>query len=330
MPRFLLCAVALLLSPATAVADATTDWLLRINDAARTASYEGVIVYRDGQRMEVLRLAHRQHDGQVQERLTSLTGKARDILRAGDQVYFLTGGDERGQSPGAQGFFPMLSADRLAEAAGHYEYRALGEARVAGRLCRGVMLMPRDDYRYGYEICGDSETAVPLRITLLDRAGRTIEQLMFTEVAFPAEIADAAFAPPSGATPQVVPMDGPAMTVAATVSAAPVMPAPRPELWRVAALPPGFRIVRRELAPSPDGQGVVEHVLLSDGLSAVSVFGARAVAPERAFHGLSHMGAMSAYGRRVGAFHITVVGEVPIGTVRLIGDGLAPVEAGAP
>jgi sigma-E factor negative regulatory protein RseB len=35
------------------------------------------------------------------------------------------------------------------------------------------------------------------------------------------------------------------------------------------------------------------------------------------------MGAMNAYGRVVGAFHITVVGEVPPGTVRMIGDGLA-------
>jgi hypothetical protein len=35
---------------------------------------------------------------------------------------------------------------------------------------------------------------------------------------------------------------------------------------------------------------------------------------------------MSAYSRRVGAYQLTVVGEVPLGTVRMIGEGLAPPE----
>lgn len=316
MPRLkLLCAVAVVLAPAPATADATTDWLLRINDAARQANYQGVVVYRDSQRMDVMRLVHRQRDGHVQERLTSLTGKPRDVLRAGESVYYLAGG-EPVQAGQPQGLFPMLSQQHLAEAALHYEYRALGQARVAGRACRGVMLQPRDDFRYGYEICGDVETAVPLRVTLLDRHGRTIEQLMFTEVAFPAQIPDAAFAPPPGVTPAAAPAAAPAAPGAVDA----------PEVWRLAALPPGFRVLRRELTPSPDGQGAVEHLLLSDGLSAVSVFTVRPRTPDRVFSGLSHMGAMNAYGRRVGSFHVTVIGEVPPGTVRMIGEGLAPAE----
>ncbi|MGH8482664.1 MAG: sigma-E factor regulatory protein RseB domain-containing protein, partial [Nevskiaceae bacterium] len=204
MPRLLLsCAVAFFLSPAPAAADAATDWLLKINDAARQGTYQGVVVYRDGQRMEVLRLVHRHRDGRVQERLTSLTGKPRDILREDDNVYYLMG-EERPLSRPPQGLFPVLSQDGLVEASVHYEYRDLGHARVAGRACRGVMLSPRDEFRYGYEVCGDVETAVPLRVTLVDRLGRTVEQLMFTEVAFPAEIPDAAFAPPPGVTPKAV------------------------------------------------------------------------------------------------------------------------------
>lgn len=318
----LLCAAALALGPAPALAETASEWLVRVSNASRDANYQGVIVYRDGQRMDVSRLVHRQSGGRVQERLTALTGRTRDILREGDDVFVLAG-DERLQSAAPPILFPMLSSDQLAEAETHYESRDLGQARVAGRLCRGVMLAPRDEFRYGYEVCGDTETAVPLRVTLLDRFGRTIEQLMFTEVAFPAQIPDAAFTPPPGVTPK------PVAVSAAPAAARPSVPAPA-GAWRLVRLPPGFHVVRHELAPSPDGQGMVEHMLLSDGLSAVSVFGMRSRAPDRAFSGLSNMGAMSAYGRKVGAFHVTVVGEVPAGTVRMIGDAMAPPGEPAP
>ena len=315
----LVCAVALVLGPAPATADDAAAWLLQVSDAARLANYQGVVVYRDAKRMEVLRLVHRQQQGRVQERLTSLTGRPRDILREGDQVTSLAGGETL-QSSGRQSLFPVLSQDLLTQAANHYEYRDLGQARVAGRACRGVMMLPRDDFRYGYEICGDTATAVPLRVTLLDRGGRTVEQLMFTEIAFPERIADAAFAPPPGAAPVAI----------APVSAEGGATADAPATRRRVRLPPGFRIVRRTLVPSPDGQGIIEHVLLSDGLSAVSVFGVRPLVPEKAFRGLSNKGGMSAYGRRIGAFHVTVIGEVPLSTVRMIGDGFAPPsEAGA-
>jgi sigma-E factor negative regulatory protein RseB len=311
----LLCAAASLLGAAPVAADDAVAWLLKVSEAGRQANYQGTVVYRDGQRMDVMRLVHRQQDGRVQERLTSLNGRPRDILREGDRVAFIAG-DEPVQS--SQSLFPVLSQDQLAQAAHHYEFRDLGNARVAGRSCRGVIMSPRDEFRYGYEICGDAETAVPLRVTLLDRRGQTVEQLMFTEIAFPARIADAAFAPLPGAKPVPVP----------AAAAAPAAEAP--ETWRLVRLPPGFRVVRRDLAPAPDGQGMVEHVLLSDGLSTVSVFGVRPAATERRFRGLSNIGAMSAYGRRVGAFHITVVGEVPPGTVRMIGDGFAEPSAADP
>jgi sigma-E factor negative regulatory protein RseB len=98
----LFCVVALLSGPAPATAgEDAAAWLLQVSDAARQANYQGVVVYRDGQRMEVMRLVHRQHDGRVQERLTSLTGKPRDILREGDTVACLVG-DEPVQSSGPQ------------------------------------------------------------------------------------------------------------------------------------------------------------------------------------------------------------------------------------
>jgi len=93
------------------------------------------------------------------------------------------------------------------------------------------------------------------------------------------------------------------------------------EQARFSKLPPGFQVVRRRFQASPSG--VREHIVLSDGLSAVSVYRvlprtSEAVGPgtER----MDRMGPMNAYSRRVGKVHITVVGEVPSHTIRMIGD----------
>jgi sigma-E factor negative regulatory protein RseB len=311
--RALLAVAALstLASPAASGGDAAA-WLLQASDAARQSNYQGVVIYRDARMMEVLRVAHRNKGGQIQERLTSLTGQPRDILHDGDRAACFVANQPAGAAAGLpRSLLPAMSTETLAQAGQHYEFRELGETRIAGRTCRGVVMEPRDEFRYGYEICADSVTGVPLRVTLLDKGGRTVEQLLFTEVSFPAEIADAAFTLPAGAqrvsaAPATVPDE--------SVASVP---------WELAQLPPGFRVILRSHKPDPAGGGVVEHVLLSDGLSAVSVFGVQNAAADP-ISGLSRMGAMNAYGRKVGAFSVTVVGEVPESTVRLIGDGFQP------
>lgn len=283
------------------------DWLIQSSDAARQANYEGVVVYRDARVMEVLRVVHRNKGGRVQERVTSLTGRPRDILQEGDRVACFIG-DQPGEPTGSMphGLFPVTSTATLMEAGKHYQLRDLGEARVAGRPCHGVVMESRDEFRYGYEICADRATAVPLRVTLLDGQGHTVEQMMFTEVAFPAQIPDGAFALPPGAR---VPVDEKDLQAPASAPA-----------WQLVRLPPGFHVVMRSQR-AVQGDGILEHVLLSDGLSTVSVFGVPQAPSGSGHSGFSQMGAMNAYARSVGTFRITVVGEVPQNTVRLIGDG---------
>lgn len=301
------------------------DWLLKVSEAARHASYEGVVVYRDADMLETLRILHRHKDGREQERLTSLNGSPRDVFREDDHVTCILAKEHahdlsgnaahKSQGSQTQGIFPAMSRDTLTQVAGHYEFRDLGQARVAGRTCRGVAIAPRDEFRYGYAVWADAQTSVPLKVSLLDRQGRVVEEMLFTRVAFPPSIPDQAFAiparkqgfvPPREPAPEAGPLAAPA--------------------WASQRMPPGFRITMRSLKPTPDGQGMVEHVLLSDGLSAVSVFSARPSLQAKRFHGMSRMGAMHAYGRMLGTLHITVVGEVPQSTVRLIGDSLQPAE----
>lgn len=299
------------------------DWLLKVSEAARHASYEGVVVYRDAQRMETMRIVHRHKDGREQERLTSLNGAPRDIFREDDHVTCILSNNHvhdplLNPPPKAQRVFPEMSRATLEQVAPHYEFHNLGSARVAGHECRGVAIKPRDGFRYGYQIWADARTFVPLKVSLTGARGQVVEEMMFTRAEFPASIPDEALAIPKGKSGFVPPRESEPTVEASN--------APPPQ-WLPRRLPPGFRITMRSIKPSPDGQGVVEHVLLSDGLSAVSVFSSRMHTPQHPFRGLSSMGGINAYGRLLGTLHFTIVGEVPPSTVRYIGDALEPGEA---
>lgn len=302
-----------------AVAADPSDWLARMSEAARTVNYQGVIVYQTHDRLETMRVVHRyKHGGEV-ERVQTLTGAPREILKKGNEVICLLPKDRKVtlELPTPKALFPGLTPARVAQIAQYYDFQDVGEARIAGRACRGITISPRDQYRYGYEIWADAKTAVPVKVNLLGRGNRVMEQLMFTEIEFPKTIPDSAL------KTELDPAQFQKVTR--------VVPEPRPfdvdsqADEQFSNLPPGYHVSMRDVRPTADGQGVVEHMLLSDGLSAISVFTARRKVPSQtAFQGFSQIGALNAYGRIAGTVHITVVGEAPSETVRLIGENVQP------
>ncbi len=301
------------------------DWLVRMSEASRAANYQGVIIYRARDTMETMKVVHRFQDGVELERVLTQTGVPREIIKQDGRVICLLPQDRKltVERPTPKGLFPGLTVERVAQIAQIYGFEDLGTARVAGRSCRGIAVVPRDEYRYGYEIWADEVTGVPLKVNLVGRGGAVLEQMMFTEVDFPARIPDVALQSEldpkrvAGAVTRLIP--APATTPTAIAAGQPAAAG-----GRFSRLPPGFRVTLRDVRPTADGKGMVEHLVLSDGLSAVSVFSARREVPARVFQGVSQMGAVHAYGRMQGTMHITVMGEAPPETVRLIGESLRP------
>lgn len=295
--------------------------LLKAADASRTANYRGVVVYRAGSAIESLRLVHGFEGGVERERLTALTGEPREIIRQDNKITCLLPKERKLdlKRPALKGLLTQVSPETLAALAAWYELRELGSARIAGRSCKGVELAPKDDYRYGFEIWADEASGVPLKVRLVSRDRRVLEEVMFTEVEFPESLPAQAFEPDLDARQfRTVVRQEPTPSDNADLSDFPL---------RLEQLPAGFKVTLRDRRPGKDGRGAVEHVLISDGLSAVSLFAARDVSPEKAFSGLSSMGAVHAYGRMYGSFHVTVVGETPPAAVRYIGEHLVLKEA---
>lgn len=320
--RALCGVVTLLVVPAAFAATDPSQFLIKIGEAARGNNYQGVIIYRGDDMLETLRVTHRYKDGTEHERVQTLTGDPREILKQNNKVICLLPKDRKLtlNLPTPKALFPALSAERLQQIMQVYAFEDLGTARIAGRSCQGLAIVPRDQFRYGYEIWADQQTAVPLKVSLIGRDGAVLEQMMFTEITFPNSIPDRAF------QPDIVPGDDRQVVRMVENAPLPLVANPASSL-RFERLPPGFRVTYRDVRPLPNGGGTVEHLMLSDGLSAISIFSTRRDAGPSAAPGVqrvSQMGAVHAYRRMVGAVHVTVVGEAPQETVRMIGDSARP------
>jgi sigma-E factor negative regulatory protein RseB len=92
--------------------------------------------------------------------------------------------------------------------------------------------------------------------------------------------------------------------------------------WLLRSLPAGYRKItemKRNLGPSAN----VGHIVLSDGLAAMSVFiEPLATRPSVGPLGPSRQGAVNVYTRTLDGHLVTVVGEVPAESVKLIANTL--------
>ena len=279
-------------------------------EAVQTLDYQGTFVYLQNNQMESMEITRRQGAGGPRERLVSLNGSPREVVReAGILTCFLPGSEalliDRHISAKSIPELHSLSLDRLSR---HYRFRFLGEDRVAGRQARVVAIIPRDAFRYGYRIYLDLETSLPLKSDLMDEKGHPVEQTMFTSLKIGPEI------PPVDLTP---------------VKSQPVKPdrkqtwdaSDSPNRWAFSKMPRGFALNFHERYAEPAGGEQIDHFVVSDGLASLSVFVEKAV-PDEGLRGGSKMGAVSAWGEQMDGHQITVVGEVPLSTLREVLNGL--------
>lgn len=312
------CSLSLFLAlPAQAAEDAYA-WLMKINQAARTLNYEGTFVYQSGGHLETMRIVHRVQDGRVEERLVSLTGAAREVIRTDNEVRCYLPDQksivvDHRRANGKS--FPAIVPDRLRDLAENYVVELGRSGRVSGRPAQGVLIMPRDDFRYGYHLWADRETGLLLKADLINNKRNVLEQFMFTDIRIGADIPAAA----------LVPQTAGAGMVWYRNSKEGMEPSAKP-IWQATRLPKGFKLsssLRREM---PTRSGPAEHLVYTDGLATVSVFvEKRAQGHAPASEGPSRMGALYVLGKTVEQHHLTVVGEVPAKTVALIGNSIAPV-----
>ena len=314
-PSFLLVAWLCLFSAAGAAAetDNARHWLDRLSKAVRERNYEGTFVYLHQGNIETLRIIHRADDDGEMERLYSLTGEPREIIRDNERVTCILPDDKAVMVDRRQLGNPLSNVvpgntSRLDRS---YRLELLGDDRIANREAKQVGITPQDRYRYGYRLWIDQESGLLLRADLVNEQGEPVEQLLFTELRMPEVIPTSALEPRisgEGFTWFQEPVDAKAES-------------PANLQWQVPGIPEGFDLVLHEVRPLPGSDRPVEHLLYSDGLASVSIY-IESAGEEAGFSGHSRMGALNAYGLELDGYQATVVGEVPAATVSRVGKSI--------
>lgn len=286
-------------------------WLDRMSEAMSRLSYEGELIYQHDRRVEVLSLVHTVGGGLERERITSLNGRPREVIRDNESVICIQPGTKAVSVDQRRGGgFPSLvplSADELRDV---YNLSFSGEGRVAGREARIVDIRPRDRYRYGRRLYLDVEQGLPLKLDMLDDKGEPIAQIMFSRIKVDSAI-------PFDASAPSLQTEGYSLVKREQAQAN----TPKPFQWTFAKLPPGFRMNLQDMRRDEANGEWQEHVVVTDGLATVSIYIEKAKG-DGGLEGASRMGVLSAYGRRVGGEQVTAVGEVPLETVRLIAEAV--------
>ncbi len=278
------------------------DWLSRLAVAERQQSFQGTFIYERNGSFSTHAVWHRvDEEGKVRERLLQLDGPAQEVVKVDGQAQCVTGALADQVSDGQAWPARQLDAEQLGN---WYDMRIAGQSRIANRPAAVLVLTPKDQHRYGFELHLDRETGLPLKSLLLNERGQLLERFQFTQLDVTAPVADA-MQPSSSCRPVRL---NPADNLAEGT-------------WRADWLPPGFVLNTAQLRRIAPADAPVTYLMYGDGLARFSVFIEPLQGPG-AEDGRSQLGPTVAVSRRMstdsGDVMITVVGEIPLGTAERI------------
>lgn len=277
-------------------------WLDRMSHSLSETSYTGVFTYQHGAAVQAMRISHSVSGNVEREEITHLTGNEMRVVRTEHPLDCIHPGHKLVRL--GRNFEGSGESCGLAE---HYRLQMAGTHRIAGRSAVVMNVIPRDNYRFGYQMALDRGTGLLLKTQTVAVDGRVLERFQFADL----EIGE-------------VKMTGTIVNViheAAHQHGAqrrPTVESSTP--WNVGWLPPGF-------TPTEELSGTGFDRSFTDGLAVFSVFVEEVSSMDAPGEGSARQGGTSAYtrGRSLSGqpVLITVLGEVPMVTARQVADSVS-------
>ncbi|MRI34878.1 hypothetical protein EOPP23_18020 [Endozoicomonas sp. OPT23] len=310
---------------ATSQADTPEQWLEAMSDATRNLTYRGHFVYQQGANLETLNIIHTREtekDSQRElERIRYQDGLPREMIRRGKEIVFATAGREPTRFE-HESLMPMVGRFTGKEFRKFYDLKPASLDRIANREAVQLLVIPTDRHRHGYQLWLDRRTGLMLKSVMVDSDGRIMERIQFTDLEFPEKLSETE------------------LTQMKAVKAASVNEKlvkltdednrkPAGWSWKSGWIPDGFSLRSQSRRKSPVSDQTVDAVNYSDGLASFSIF----VEPDetrvlsQATEQIGSMAAVSKVFRSDNSFfHVTVVGEIPLGTAERIAVSVRPEE----
>ena len=282
------------------------DWLKVVAFAGHQTNYSGVFVYQYDNHLESSRITHLAEADTEYEKIESLDGSKREIVRHHGQVWsYINHKMVQVDSYHGRSRFPTLLSEQLSALSKNYRASQAGIERVAGYDTQVILFEPKDNMRYAHKIWVHTDSGLLLKSAVLGEKNKVVEQYSFTQLQIGGKIEHAGlplrkFKGTQGANLAEAHAN---LNFAANSG------------WVVGTLPVGYNKIMEIQRPMHEKHAPVIQMMFSDGLSAISVFIEPDDGDEDDVDGLSSRGAVTLYHRVVDKHLITVVGEVPTRTV---------------
>jgi sigma-E factor negative regulatory protein RseB len=294
-------------------------WLSRIHDAAGRYDFQGTLVVSAGTGVHSARIVHVGREGERFERIEALDGQERLVFRQDRvvQTFWPGSGVVQIEQREVLPDFPALLQGGPERIADFYQLRRLGSDRVAGLEADVLLLLPRDDARFAHRLWADRKTGLLLRAEILGPHDEVLESSAFTELVLGSRISK------EGLIKSMPKLDG--LRVIRNL-AKPIRIAD--EGWVLQGLVPGFQQVSSVKRPihghepkGVQGKGML-HLVFSDGMTYVSMFVEPFESSADQLALQTSIGATRTLMQRKGDWWITVMGDVPFGTLQRFYAGL--------
>jgi sigma-E factor negative regulatory protein RseB len=280
-------------------------WLEKVAGAPRRVNFAGVFVYQHGGVVETSRIVHLVDASGEHEKLETLDGPKREVIRTNDAVvtFFPDTRTVRAERRKSRRAFPALLPEQLHSIADYYVVQKGEQERIAGVETQALLLSPKDNLRYGHKFWADVGTGLLVKAKMFGENNFVIEQFAFTQLTINPPITREDVKPSFDPTAANWRTDEVTSTEVESV-------------WEFVSQPAGFRKVM-EMRRSKDGgtESGLTHIVLSDGLAAVSVFIEPAGDRKKLQEGPSARGTINIYTRLLDDQRVTVLGEAPADTV---------------
>lgn len=282
--------------------------------ASRDLNYDGIFVYRLGSQMETMRIIHKADKEGSYEKLMSLTGSTREVIRDKEEVKCFFP-DEKKVVVDKSRTGKLVSSylpTPVKSISDYYHFESAGEGRVAGMDAWIVNIRPNDKFRYGYQLWIEKNSRLLLKSELKNQLGVTLEQIMFTQLHIADEINDDLLKPS---------VSGKDFTWYNNDKNDNIEQNDEGK-WQVTFMPNGFTMRDQEKDAMVISKMPVDHFVYSDGLAMVSVYVEKLKYQDNVNKGLSSFGAVNTYSTQVNGYQVTAVGEVPKATVQLMANSV--------
>jgi len=297
-----------------AIADPAMDWIQKMSDAMRNLNYRGNFVYLHEGQLESMEISHARDSSGEKERLISLNGEAREVLRDNQNLTCIWPSSRKVVVDNVRknSFSPIFIPEDIARIEKSYGMKIIGRDRIANMATVVVQINPRDNLRYGMKFWINEANGLMMKSSLINEHGEEVEQVMFTSIEL--------FEGGETLVLDTISQLDDSYTMIRFHSGDSSMPFTVDNAWQLATPPGGFWRDSALKRKSPGSDYFVQQMVYTDGLASLSVFIERHTGGTPA--GSSSMGAVNAYIRILNDHSITAIGEVPAITVRQVAESI--------